>query len=70
MANSIRCERCNGEGWLELIDGWSDGSQVTSRPCPRCSESRHLTQAEQRTLHRALRKSVKILHKARATKAE
>lgn len=30
------CERCGGSGWLEAIGPKSDGSYITSRPCPRC----------------------------------
>lgn len=30
------CERCGGMGWLDAIGPKSDGSYITSRPCPRC----------------------------------
>lgn len=30
------CERCGGTGWLEPIGPKSDGSYITSRPCPKC----------------------------------
>jgi hypothetical protein len=29
-----RREDCDGEGWLEPIGPCSDGSYVSSRPCP------------------------------------
>jgi hypothetical protein len=28
-----KCKRCYDTGWLKAIDGWSDGSYVTRRPC-------------------------------------
>lgn len=33
------CERskrrdCDGEGWLEALGPYRDGSYITSRPCP------------------------------------
>jgi len=31
-----QCGRCGGTGWLEPIGPKSDGSYITSRPCPRC----------------------------------
>ena len=31
------CERCSGTGWLDPIGPKSDGSYITSRPCPRCA---------------------------------
>lgn len=31
------CERCGGTRWLEPIGPKSDGSYITSRPCPRCN---------------------------------
>jgi hypothetical protein len=30
------CELCGGTGWVEPIGPKSDGSYITSRPCPRC----------------------------------
>lgn len=32
----IKCDRCDGSGWLEAIGPKSDGSYITSRPCPKC----------------------------------
>ena len=29
------CDRCDGEGWVDGIEG-ADGSYVTSRRCPKC----------------------------------
>src|ERR1700753_2060726 len=31
-----KCDRCDGSGWLEPIGPKSDGSYITSRPCPKC----------------------------------
>ena len=33
------CKRCGGTGWLEPIGPKSDGSYITSRPCPGCGKS-------------------------------
>lgn len=30
------CLRCKGTGWLEPIGPKSDGSYITTRPCPTC----------------------------------
>jgi hypothetical protein len=35
VATEPPCSRCKGQGWLDAIEG-SDGSYVTSRPCPKC----------------------------------
>jgi hypothetical protein len=36
MMAEVKCARCDGEGWIEPIGPHSDGSYITSRPCPRC----------------------------------
>lgn len=35
-AERRHCNRCQGTGWLEPIGPKSDGSYITSRPCPQC----------------------------------
>jgi hypothetical protein len=37
--HGVRCVMCDGEGWLEPIDGWSDGSYITHVPCKGCDGS-------------------------------
>jgi DnaJ-class molecular chaperone len=36
------CDRCKGQGWLDPIGPKSDGSYITSRPCPNCDGSGRL----------------------------
>lgn len=37
-----KCDRCDGTGWLEPIGPKSDGSYITSRPCPKCDSTPRL----------------------------
>jgi len=37
-----KCDRCAGSGWLDPIGPKSDGSYITSRPCPKCDSAPRL----------------------------
>ena len=42
MSDLKKCDKCDGEGWLDPIGPCSDGSYITMRPCPRCRGDGHL----------------------------